>query len=149
MICSAEWVLFAPVGDDWMVRRTVRGLRFAHPRLSIVRRLRRRMLEQARCPRVTLRSPAVKHSSPPSATHVGAVFAVRGLRFADARSPAVYMIYGAEWVLFAPVGDDWMVRRTVRGLRFAHPRRKHGSPPSATHVRAGSLSAGYASLTRG
>ena len=39
----------------------------------MVRRLRRRMLEGFRHPRVTLRSPAVKHGSPPSATHVGAV----------------------------------------------------------------------------
>ena len=86
MICSAEWVLFAAFGDDWIVRLTIRGLRFAHPRLSIVRRLRRRMLERFRSPMAEawqaafgdacwsgFAHPRRRHGRPPSATHVGAV----------------------------------------------------------------------------
>ena len=46
-------------------------------RIALVRPLRGRLIERLRHPRVTLRSPAVKHSSPPSATVAGAVSHVR------------------------------------------------------------------------
>ena len=102
VICSAEWVLFAPVGDDWMVRLIIRGSRsltLAHPRLSMVRRLRRRMPERLRSSaaeawqaafgdacRSGYAHPRRKHGRPPSATHVGAVTLTRGhAQSADSR----------------------------------------------------------------
>ena len=104
-------------------RRTVLGglLAATRYRMAHVRPLRGRVVEGLGYPRVTLadaRSPAVKHGSPPSATHVGAVSLTLGLCMAGC------------WRRHAHVWNT-----SDRGASD-DCRMRSCSHPSATHVGA-------------
>ena len=81
-----------------------------------------RLIEWLRHPRVTLRSPAVKHGSPPSATHAGAISDDRGgssLRPLDTCRPpsSLFLFIGRpRWVAptVAPVFGTSSSGRTGR-----------------------------------